>query len=151
MDTMTEHLTISLSSASWLIGRLFEFRADLGLPELDREAPFLVSMPLGTDGVLVDSEMGSYTLANMHAGPKLDLPVDEGLPFGPMSVGSPVLRCESRRIVINTDCHDTAALLIEASRLMNDGNLISDNTHASIVESVKRMSRPYAEVFASAA
>lgn len=151
MAIMTEQLTISLSSASWLMGRLFEYRMDLDLPELDRDVPFLVAMPLGTDGVLVDTEIGFYTLANMHAGPKLDLPVDDGRPSGSMSVGSPIIRCDSRRIVTIADCHDTAALFVEASQSMNADNRISDDTHACNIDAAARFTRPYAEVFADAA
>lgn len=150
METMTERQTIALSSGSWLVGRLLEYRGTLGLPELDRTMPFLVAMPLGTDGALMTSKHGVYALGNMHGGPVLDLPVDDGGAFGPLRAGTPVERSDNRRQVAIADCHDTGALFIEASRLMNADNRISDDTHACNVDAVRRMTRPHAEVFAPA-
>lgn len=143
MPTMTEHQTMSLTAGTWLVGRLIEYRGKLGLPTLDLDIPFLVSMPAGMDGALMTGAIGVYTLANMHGGPTLDLPAPTDGGFDPVRVGTPVGRSEQRRLVAAANCHDTAALLAEASLLMNQDNRISDDTHACLLESIERMSRPY--------
>jgi hypothetical protein len=148
MPTMTEHQTMSLTAGTWLVGRLIEYRGKLGLPTLDLDVPFLVSMPADTDGALMTGAIGIYTLANMHAGPALDLPAPTDGAFDPVRVGTSVERSAQRRTVALADCHDVAALLTEASILMNRDNRISDDTHACLLESIERMSKPYETIAA---
>lgn len=148
VPTMTEDQTMALTSGTWLVRRLIEYRGKLGLPAPDLAVPFLVSMPAGMDGAMMTGEIGVYTLANMHAGPALDLPAPTDGAFDPVRVGTPVERSAQRRTVASADCHDTAALLSEASRLMNRDNRISDDTHACLLESIERMGRPYETIAA---
>lgn len=143
MKTMTDEQVISMSFGTWAVRRLTELRSRLGLPALDATVPYLVAMPAGTDGALMNDGGVAFTLANRHAGPMLDLPVHAEDDLPPLRVGGEIERTEERRMVLLVSCHDTSALLAEASRMTMERGHISEDTHQCLVASSLRLDTPF--------
>jgi hypothetical protein len=143
MTHLTEDQVLSMSFGTWMVERLVESRRGAGLDPLDSTKPFLVAMPKGMDGALIQGRLGRFTLGNRHAGPVLDLPMDDSTDLDDVRVGTPTNRCAERRSVDHADCHDTSTLFVEASAAMLDAGAISADTHASHLDAARRVDLPY--------
>lgn len=143
MTALTEDQVLAMTHGAWIVSRLTELRAKAGMLPLDPATPFLVAMPHGMDGCIVDIGDVRATLANRHAGPTLDLPVDDGGELDDIRVGSDAARGADRRIVAAADCHDASRELLIASATCVSKGIISDDTHQYNREAAYRVERPF--------
>lgn len=132
---MTDDQIIAISTSAWLVGRLDEYRRDLGLPVLDRTRPFLMAMPADMDGALVGHGDDRFLIANRDGRQSFDLPAMDDLPLDRARVGSTAARGTERRIVPLAECHDTRALFEQASLEMVRTGRIHADTHDSSMSS----------------
>lgn len=143
MPALTENQVLAMTQGAWIVSRLTELRATAGMPPLDPTRPYLVAMPQGLDGCIVHINEVRATLANRHAGPVFDLPIDDGGELDDIRVGSDQEPSTRRRIVGVDGCHDATRELLIASATCVSKGLISDDTHQYNREAAYRIERPF--------